>query len=410
MKRIVLSICLAVSASIALAADFKALVLTDIHYVPGQAKTVYAENGSPSDTGDDLFQSFTAQVKFVADQVSPDVTFILGDLPGHGLSNRRHADQTVLNGLWTVLPKKPVFYVAGNNDTFGGNYHSFSQLDLATGKLYSPLQLFENHIPGKNVAASCSDKVRQACFIDNGIYQNHPFYFGYYSAYLSADRSRRLVALNSVMFLGKDYYSSYTADDGVQQIKAAQLQLVWLKKQLQDASKKHESVILAMHIPSGINSYSGSTFWLPQIQRQFQRLIARYRENIVVMLSGHTHMNELHLYTDGAGGAVLAMGVPGITPLHGNDPGFSLLYFSNHYLNAQKSTSYRFDPATQRWGRYDNFMLCSLKSVNLQQLMQFCSQADVKKWTLTHFAQGNLQFKPAQGREPIEREIWLNVN
>ena len=375
------------------------LFLSDIHYVPGLASTLFGKGFHRSDAGDDLFQSLLAEVNTLNRSKHPNFAIVLGDLPGHHLENRKKIDATVLAALSKQLPNLPLFYVAGNNDPKAGNYHSFSAVHPKREVISNALSVFPKHLPAFSVEPVCTAQKQSACIINTGSYNGISFFFGFYSAYLTPKHAIRLIALNSVIFQNSNNGAAYVSDDGVSQIEAQTLQLNWLEAQLSDALKHHDSILLAMHIPPGMNSYSGFTFWTQVANKRFLKLVSRYSTSISLLVAGHTHMNELHPLVRAGTNINTLLIIPGVTPLHGNDPGFDLLAFekidSSWAFAKRLSESYRARPYDLRWERY--FSFADMDPHNLVS------------WYRAHFAQGNTGFVPAQGYDAVNASIRIQV-
>lgn len=384
--------------------SIRALVLSDVHYQPGLEQTSFAEQGgSATDTGDELFGSLVAEVSNLNRHMKPDFALLLGDLPAHHYQDRLAVDKIVLDGLANSLAQTPLFFIPGNNDAPGGNYHSFTQVS-DQGESVSPLSSQKGNLPATNVEFCAVTKA--PCIINDGDYQGQPFFFGYYSAYPSVSSSLRLIVLNSVIWQNPEQGHGYVADDGVPQDKAAKLELDWLRGQLADSRKNHESVIIAMHIPPGVDSYSGNRFWIESANKSFVDLVDEYRREIVYLVSGHTHMNETHLIEKSGSNkadAVL-LGVPGITPLHGNDPGIVMLAISKSgargkgwSFTGSGSANYRFSPDTSSWSLYYRLRERRDKGESYLKYLLHLPRAAVGEIMDNRFAEGNKSFVPAQG-------------
>ena len=123
-----------------------------------------------------------------------------------------------------------VFAVVGNNDTYYRDYYSASNSPFyqQTGMLWASLI--------KNNKARTE---MQAAFPTDG----------YYAIDLPIDSSSlRLIVLNTVLF-------SYKAK-GKEVDAAAIHELNWLHDQLATAEKRHQKILIAMHIPPGIDIYA----------------------------------------------------------------------------------------------------------------------------------------------------------
>jgi len=286
------------------------------------------------------------QEKLAAVLAAPDApAFIVytGDLPGHYDCEMQHCAltpaqiethdknvQAVLGDLNALVAKSgtPLLYMPGNNDSLAGDYFSFSNADGKT-----PLSLAPNDpFPAPNASKPCG---QAPCMVS----APHPA-FGFYS--VRPVPGLRVIALNSII-LGTTYH----AVDGTSQLDAGNLQLDWLQAELA-AAKGNDKVLIAMHIPPGKDAYAVSHYkavtsmwathpdavgdqprkhtehWLDR----FLDLISLHRDEVVGLAFGHTHMDELRLLHDRAGGiSAVAISAPGITTTHGNNPGFKRVSF-----------------------------------------------------------------------------------
>jgi hypothetical protein len=100
---------------------------------------------------------------------------------------------------------------------------------------------------------------------------------------------------------------------------------------LRAARAAHGRVWLASHIPPGVDVYSSlKTPPTPVMMfaagyvAPFDSLVRAYADVVALHVTGHTHMDEFRVYQT-AGGGVPDVGVPAVTPLFGNNPGFATL-------------------------------------------------------------------------------------
>ncbi len=352
MKRYLSVVLCCVLSSVAFASDaWHALLLSDVHLLPqSSSQTTYYQ----SDTGlSDLWPSAKKEIQQLIKSTKPRFVLLLGDLPGHHMSldDMALADQQVFGDMSELSKGRPWFYVTGNNDSLTGDYHSFSHLD-DSGKISNLLTLARSSVPGAGFDDTC-DGASKACVIDSGSYNGTPYYFAYYSAYPTATHHMRLIVLNSVLWLT----SRYVSDDGVSQQQAGDQEMQWLREQLSQAALQDEQVLIAMHVPSGISSYTSSAFWQSQWQSQWDDLMSRYYKNIALIVNGHTHMNALSLMHFPEERTLASLTVPGITPLHYNNPG---MVDSVWQLDAAGRTQwfdanvYAYLPNTKRWSLAEN--------------------------------------------------------
>jgi sphingomyelin phosphodiesterase acid-like 3 len=328
------------------------LVISDIHldYTKKNEK----------DTPKDLWDVTKAKIEKILsgkDQfVQPKFIVVLGDLPAHELSSadRKKDIDIVLSDLKGIADYYgvPIFYLPGNNDSWKGDYCAFSNNIFSSDtSLHTILPLFKT----KSVDPAIK-------IINDSLWKN----IGCYSAYpLSKNNSQprlRLIALNSTIFT-----KAYADSEGIaKQQDDAEKEIVWLSNQLNSASNKHEFVLIAMHVPPGINEHRNHQgqnfpFWNTDkvfgntitIQDTFLNLIEMHKNSIIGVLSSHTHMDGVRKLLDKNDSLVnLLISVPSITTDHGNNTSMKIIYYNPQnfslnnfitiYSNGKKWETYSF--------------------------------------------------------------------
>ncbi len=310
------------------------LHISDIH-LDGFGDTL---DRSHPDTQPLLWASTRWALRQVIACNAPAFVLFTGDLPGHfdcspGHCEIRepsapghsafvhHADniRTVLDDLAATVGTTPLLYLPGNNDSLGGDYFSFTDAANQT-----PLSGVEAHYPAVNVAPTCRPAWSGPCVVSQTA---HGAVHGYYS--VRPVQGLTVIALNTVA-LGHTYGDL----DGASQATVVQEQLTWLEGQLSTLAKG-EKVLLAMHIPPGIDAYQDTLFWGPKgsspspWQTRFLAAVEGATAQVVGLAYGHTHYDELKRMHGGgrADGPVVevAVSAPGITTDHQNRPAFKLV-------------------------------------------------------------------------------------
>jgi hypothetical protein len=287
--------------------NYRFLVLADMHVDHNRENTVDGQ-----DTGLSLWRTALTKADELEKQLNVNFILVLGDLPSHSLLlPSRLADlRLTLNGLDTHANTNhlPLYIVPGNNDSLEGNYHSFNNLNGQN--LFSLDPDFQPMIDCKQA------QTNQACMLDS----SQTKLFGYYSAYpLGSDNSVELIVLNTVIFTRYDYVSN----DSISQAAAINTELKWLEQTLEDAKAHHKSVILAMHIPPGFDAYSDKPMWTKKenVHERFMNLLNQYQAQIRLILSAHTHMDEIRRIYDNTNHCfLLDVASPSISPVHHNQP------------------------------------------------------------------------------------------
>lgn len=323
------------------------LAMSDIHFVGTSGEKC---NQAGDETDDALWSAAQAEAKRVIQAERPAFAIYLGDLPSH-CDNRPDSQFTAaLDGLANIAGTgTKLIYVPGNNDSLGGDYDAFTSggrtpLDTSSAWKGGPVL---NAAPGDMIDASNLPK-------------------GYYAAYAvqatAGAPALRVIALNTTIF-------TYRYGQNVPTWQAdANGQLEWLDAQLKDARAKREKVIIAMHVPPGSDGYGGRggdqivTMWNsgliytgtdPDLVRKawveqvFLQLVARYRGEIVGLLSSHTHFNEIRRLRDCSRklpqlGAFTALDVaiPSVTTDHTNNPSLKLFSYDAGFAWTENRTFY----------------------------------------------------------------------
>ncbi len=335
------------------------LHLSDVHL---------AASGASKDTDLALWKIAKAKLASILTGPEPPA-FVLytGDLPGHYACAPGHDDcslapsqvpghdanlRAVLQDLHDLVAGTgiPLLYAPGNNDSLAGDYFSFSDAQGKTAFSLVPGEGF----PAVNASTPCGEP---PCMVSNP----RPD-LGFYSARPVA--GLRVVALNSVL-LGRKYHEV----DGVSQEEAGDVELDWLETQLDGAARAGEKVLLAMHIPPGLDAYrvaqgeANPSMWTRDPQGgsatgpaetwldRFLDMVAVHTDTVVGLAYGHTHEDELRRLHDRGGKVIeIAVSAPGITTNHGNNPGFKRVSYDPRSKELLGFTTYYTERGASAWG------------------------------------------------------------
>ncbi|KTC70222.1 Acid sphingomyelinase-like phosphodiesterase [Legionella birminghamensis] len=265
----------------------------------------------PADLRNELDQrSYQTLISKMGEQVDLRLTakpsvVILGDLPAHnGYSRKTSRDDinAVFEPLYERLNPASIFYVFGNNDSLQRNYGPFSYRDESA---YTLMQAVTGNGGGfLSTGRKCPYNGEACVSIENTKY-------GFYSAYLGDHL--KLVSLNSVSFVSRPGFSP--SRDGAKE------QMKWLESQLKSSRAKHNSVVLAMHVPP--------QSWEPEYQDSFKKIIKAYPEVVIGMMAAHSHFDEIRAMTIGNKSYVIPIVYSaGLGVDHGNASSFKTLSFS----------------------------------------------------------------------------------
>lgn len=290
------------------------LTISDIHYGIGNT----ANDGE--DTGITLLKTAMHQFKKLSKSV--DFILCLGDLPTHSLvmgqRQKGEYEKTVFASLYANdSDLKPMFYIAGNNDSLLGNYQPFAAKDI------SPLN-FAIHWNGACI--HCKK------LILDGSHMHHD---GYYSSYvIPGNKKIILIALNATQWTKTPFFvKQYPNQEG-----DALEQLSWLEKQLR--SHHAQQLLIAMHEPPG-NSYQGKPIWHKRYLKKFITLLNQNKQNYgeITLLTSHTHMDEVRKIQLDQYSTVYAYSVPSISRIHHNYPGMKV-FTMNKKMQIENFTTY----------------------------------------------------------------------
>src|ERR1700751_1615628 len=251
----------------------------------------------------------------------------------------------------------PVYFALGNDDSACGDY----RVD-----------------PGGPFLAQLADSLE--------VLRNHPDAAadfraaGFYELPHPTLANHEIVVLNTVLWSRS--YAICGSDSG----DAGKAEMQWLSWQLHRAKTSGNKVMLMMHIPPGIDSYksahagagkAGTEFWQSHFFTQFLDLMKTYGSIAQIALAGHTHMDDFRVLSPGDSTSPIAFRItPAISPIFGNNPGFSVLQYqvgsgevsdiAPYYLNLAGGRS---DPEWALEYRFSNaYGYNTFSAENLQSL------------------------------------------
>ncbi|OGT44668.1 MAG: hypothetical protein A3F42_01645 [Gammaproteobacteria bacterium RIFCSPHIGHO2_12_FULL_37_34] len=283
-----------------------------------------------------LFASFLVAAKQIAEQKDAQFVLVLGDFIGHDyqeyyrqytMDYSKTGYQSFFNKtfeyvtyeLTHAFPNVSIFPVIGNNDSYDGNYTFYSN-----GKFYNDLQnVWITLIKDK------TNRVRMASTFPID---------GYYAVDIQPDL--RLIVLNTVLFSDKAV--------GRRTNQAAWKELDWFHDQLALAQAKQQKVMIAMHIPPGIDIYASLEFrlfrlldlWKLNYTKRFEAELRQFAPEILGVFAGHLHTDWFQILTLSHVHRIPITGTPSISPIYGNNPGFKL---------------YTYSPISERFTRFETY-------------------------------------------------------
>jgi len=267
-----------------------------------------------------LFASTLETLQQLEQEKHPAFGIVLGDLLAHDFhgryiayshdySTKGYEDfvnktfQFITYKLHEAMPNLDIYGVVGNNDSYNGDYYV-----VPNGSFFH------------DTAKMWANLVRQPNN-KTALLKDFPT-AGYYAVMLP-DKHTRLIVLNTVLF------SSHI--EGKESDLAANQELGWLHQQLFSAAQEKQHVLIAFHLPPGIDVHNTvktvfgnvKEFWQPAYQKAFLAEMQNNASIVIGILPGHLHMDAFQLI-EAQQTTLPVIFTPGISPQFGNNPGFKL--------------------------------------------------------------------------------------
>jgi len=324
------------------------LAVSDIHLDHTAGSVTYGQ-----DTGEELWGSARAEIAALLSSANPPrFALFLGDLPVHQEPGEEDLEQhaadirEVLRDLAQLAQDHdvPMLYVPGNNDSLAGNYCPFSA--PGSERERTPLSLD----PGRGWPLAGGNGDCDPSAGNRPCISSSDASWGWFSAYpLAEDGSLRTVVLNTVLLSTAPYCDDQLPD--AERREAVDRQLAWLAEQLDDAERRGERVLLAMHVFPGRDGYSGKLAWraLEQdgksAQDRFLATLLRHRKAVAAVMTGHSHTEEIRRLCRPEGRCeqdpfAVALSAPGVTPGHDNNPGIKRVAYDSSFAPVDFETLY----------------------------------------------------------------------
>lgn len=296
----------------------------------------------------------------------PNLIILLGDLQAHKrYGNNVLENQTIVfKTFQQAFSDIPIIYVFGNNDSPQRNYGKFHYKNL------SPFIIAKENAGWNNGFLSSGTLCKK-----NNIYpclQDQNLTNGYFAVKIKPKLT--LLGLNSVLFSINNNFH-----------KEALAELNWLEKKLINAEKNNEQLLLAMHIPPGYNIYNNQAFWREFEFKEFVNIINKYPANIMGMLTGHTHQEEIKILKT----PISEIGIfstPSLSTAYGNNPVIKTFFIKNTKQKWQIDNyiSYKFTDNKQklflsRIYDYQSFY-CTSKTNNINKCLNNVNISKIAKY------------------------------
>lgn len=313
--------------------------------------TIFSQYGDKAitsnfhDTNYPLLVTTLNELQRINQQEKPAFVLILGDFLGHDFRRlyKKYSKDKTQEGYQAfvkktlqyltyefehVFPNIDVYPVVGNNDTYSGDY-----------KFIPKGQFFQDATDIWSVLIK--NKINQLNFK-----KEFPI-AGYYKVMIPLTENHQLIILNTVLF------SAHNRNKTVKEFALGELQ--WLNKQLQEAEEHHQKILLAYHIPAGIDVYATlkakfrelSEFWYPGYSEQLKNELQKYPNSVSSIFAGHIHMDTYQAITLRNFANTPVRITPSISPIYGNNPGFKVITYDTKTLQLKRIDTYSY-PLNQK--------------------------------------------------------------
>lgn len=279
------------------------------------------------DTNYALLKSSLAAAKKTVEERHIKFVVILGDYIGHENRDnyKRYTKDNSLAGYQLFVkktmqfltmefaetfPRIDVYNLIGNNDSYHHDY-----VCVPGGPFFKDMGAIWSAL----IKTSTNRQLFRKSFPEGG----------YYSLLMPGAPNVRLIALNTVYF-------SYKAENTARNDDAAKKELSWFHDELNKARLNHERVIVAMHIPQGVDIYASIKvkffrlidLWKPDFTKQFEDDLQEFAPELLALLSGHLHSDWSQMLSLDNKHAISISGTTSISPIFGNNPGYKVYTYS----------------------------------------------------------------------------------
>lgn len=318
------------------------------------------------DTNYPLLVSTLTAAKKIADDTHTQFVLVLGDFLGHEYRQYyikysqdrsresyqafvRKTFEFMVNELQHTFPEKNVYLVVGNNDSYHADYYSYPRGQFFKDSAY----LWSSIIKNKN------NRVEMQKTFSTG---------GYYAINLPQEDNLKLILLNT------NFFSYKAKGNGID--KAANDELTWLHNELKLAKDKKQKVILAMHIPVGIDIYASLRIrlfrlielWNTKYTQRFQAELKEFAPQIVAIFSGHLHSDWSQMLTFDSGNEIPVIGTPSVSPIFGSNPGFKVFTYSLQSQQLINFVTYYF-PLNGKSAWHTEYNFGSMQKTGIQKIV-----------------------------------------
>lgn len=291
------------------------------------------------DTNYALLKTTLTELKKVRADVKPQFALVLGDFLAHDFRNHyieytgdksksgyeafvHKTLQYLTQELKQCFPDIDVYPLVGNNDSYTGDYDVDPQ-----GTFFSDTaEVWSSFINDPENRDQLKNTFPKA---------------GYYAVTLPQDRHFKVILLNTVLF-------STCCSSGKAAAKAAAQEFNWLHAELVAAQQQQQKVILALHIPFGVDIFttikskfkSIQDFWQAPYTQRMNAEIQMFAPIITQILPAHIHMDAFQVVAMMQPIQIPISFTPSISPVLGNNPGFKVYWYNTANFKLQNYDSY----------------------------------------------------------------------
>ncbi|MDP3559105.1 MAG: metallophosphoesterase [Legionellaceae bacterium] len=353
------------------------------------------------DTNFMLLESALSAFKKAAASQHPRFVLVLGDLLAHDYQENfaqyshnktfrayrafvKKSMEFLASELEEAFPAIDIYYVVGNHDTYHNAYSSY------------PNRLFYKDMD-KIWTKLIKDKQRR-----EEMQQTFPS-AGYYAIDLPQQPNLRLIVLNSVLFSSDA--------EGLYVTHAARKELHWLHEELNAAHTTQKHVIIALHIPVGIDISSSLQshpfniieLWKTEYTSRFLARLEEYAADISVILPGHLHMDRLQVYSAANGHSIPIIGTPSISPIIGNNPAFKVFRYNTQSLQIENFSTYTLAFETNQWRKEYNFNASYQPNCKNCEIINGINAIE----PTGNIAERYIHFYATDALSPVMQQLWI---
>jgi sphingomyelin phosphodiesterase acid-like 3 len=220
-----------------------------------------------------------------------------------------------------AIPSGDIYPAIGNNDSYTGDY-----------------SIIPNGIFFKDTEQTWSVFIKDNINLKR--FQKNFSTAGYYSVVSPTNKNIRIVVLDTVLF-------SSSASGSASKL-AANTELQWFSNELAEAAEQKQHVLVAFHIPAGVDVYRTlkkafggiKEFWQSDYTHVFQQKLREHPGLVTAILPGHIHMDTFQVLSLSKMDDVPVSYTPSISPIFGNNPAFKIYSYDPNTIQLKNFETY----------------------------------------------------------------------